>query len=154
MDILLVEDDDNKRSQLEAFLRETTPGASVDCARSLQSGLRQITSHPYDLVLLDMTLPTFDIGVDEDGGRPQAYGGRELLRQMERRGLATPVIVVTQFSRFGEGSDARTLGQLHQQLQAEHPRTYQGRVFYDAGVSGWQEALAELIERTRSRPGR
>lgn len=153
MHILLVEDDDNKRSQLEAFLNESASSISVDTARSLQSGLRALLSQEYDLVLLDMTLPTFDIGIDEDGGRPQAYAGRELLRQMERHSITTPAVVVTQFDRFGEDTDALTLLQLDDQLRSSHPINYWGCVYYDAGISEWREALAEIVTHIRNSTG-
>src|SRR5258708_830765 len=106
MRLLVVEDDENKRTQILGFLGERFSWVKVVAAESLQSGLKLIVSDQFDLILLDMTLPTFDVGIDEDGGRPRAYAGREILRQMDRRKIATPVIVLTQFDRFGEGNNA------------------------------------------------
>jgi CheY-like chemotaxis protein len=143
--ILVVEDDENKRTQLLGFLRQWFTAHEVRIARSMKSGLRAIVNGGVDLVLLDMTMPTFDISADEDGGRPQAYAGREILRQMDRRGVHTPVIVFTQFSRFGEGQDDLTLEQLDAELREAHAATYRGHVYYDAAVSGWQEQLAGEI---------
>lgn len=143
--VLLVEDDENKRRQISHYLNEAFPNANVKIARSLQSGLRLIIAGGIDLILLDMTMPTFDITADEDGGRPQPYAGREILRQMDRRGIVTPAIVITQFDRFGEGQDALTLGQLDAQLRADYQITYKGAVQYDVTFEEWKDSLAESI---------
>lgn len=145
MRVLLIEDDENKREQLAAFVGSVLAPEVIAIARSMNSGLRSLIAGSYGLVLLDMTMPTFDIGPDEDGGRPQAYAGREILRQMDRRGLRTPVIVVTQFDRFGEGTDTTDLTELDAQLKRDHPNTYRGVVYYNVSLTGWREGLLNLI---------
>lgn len=150
MNILIVEDDENKRSQIQRCIAEAFPSASVAIARSFHSGLRAIMAGGLDLILLDMTMPTFDITADEDGGRPQAYAGREILRQMERRALFTPTIVITQFDKFGEGSHALTIKQLDAQLKDAHPGRYRGAVYYDVTIEGWKESLADMIRATKA----
>src|SRR5437762_9859016 len=102
MKILLVEDEETKRRQVMDLISQKFSEFGIDEAKSLNSGLRKIAGGAYDLVILDMTMPTFDITLDEDGGRPQAYGGRELLRHMAQRGIKTPVVLLTQFDRFGK----------------------------------------------------
>jgi CheY-like chemotaxis protein len=116
MRLLLVEDDDNKRLRLLSMLQSVT--SDVDCAASYQGGLKALLRDSYDAVVLDMTLPTFDISEEDDGGRPQALGGRELLRQMKRRRIKSPVVVVTQFDQFGERRDALTRQQLDTELRS------------------------------------
>lgn len=145
MKILLVEDDENKRTKLLAFLRERCQTDEVEIAKSLQGGVRAILRGGHELIIVDMTMPTFDISAEEDGGRPQAYAGREILRQMDRRGIVVPTLVVTQFDRFGEGGDAMTFDELDGKLKNEHPGCYVGMVYYDVAVEGWREDLAEKI---------
>ena len=101
MRVLLIEDDENKRGQLISFLKEEIADVVVGVAASYHSGLRGVLDRSSDLVLLDMTIPTFDIGVEESGGRSQLYGGREILgKQMDRLDIRIPVIVVTQFDQL------------------------------------------------------
>lgn len=145
MKILIVEDDENKRNQLTGFLKNEFPAVDLQTANSLQSGLRAIIAGGVNLILLDMTMPTFDIGENEDGGRPQAYAGREILRQMERREINIPVVVVTQFDRFGEGNDALTIEELNEQLVQEHRGVYAGAIYYDVTLGGWKERLTQII---------
>ncbi|MCY1022709.1 response regulator transcription factor [Pyxidicoccus sp. MSG2] len=145
MKILIVEDDEDKRRQVSEFLKELAPDAVLQEARSMQSGLSAILKGGQDLLILDMTMPTFDITAEEDGGRPQAYAGRELLRHMKRRGIRTPAIVLTQFDRFGEGLDLLTLEQLDTALRAAHAGHYLGAVFYSVTDESWKAHLEKLI---------
>ena len=82
MNVLIVEDDENKRLQLKQFLDELQLGITCQVARSLQSGVRILREKLPDLIILDMTLPNFDAGPDEPGGQIYPLGGRELLERM------------------------------------------------------------------------
>jgi len=143
--VLIVEDDENKRLQLVQFITELLPQSDIQIAKSFHSGLQLIIDENHDLILLDMTMPTYDIGQYEDGGRPQHYAGREILRQMARRQILTPVLVITQFDVFGEGADAMTRDQLDKQLRINYPQTYIGTVYYNAAMGGWKHALQQKI---------
>jgi CheY-like chemotaxis protein len=90
MKLLIVEDDDNKQSQISSFLNSQYSDLTLEVARSLKSGLKQIRTFNPDLVLLDMTLPTYDVGPDEPGGSTHALGGREFLRELKRYRLNIP----------------------------------------------------------------
>lgn len=150
MTILLVEDDDRKRSQIESYLREQKPTDRLRCARSLQSGLDALLDERYDLVLLDMSMPTFDVGYDEEtgehesGGTPQSFAGWDLLRQMDRYEIDAPVIVISGYEAFPDGL---TLTELDEALRDEFPSTYYGYVFYSTGVAGWREQLTRALQR-------
>lgn len=144
MNILLAEDDDDKLSQIQVFLDSLSLGDKRDTAKSLQSTLKLLVSESYDLLLLDMTMPNFDRTIYEDGGRPHAFGGREILRQMKRRRISTPVIVITQFDRFGEDPDIVSLEQLNQELQMNY-ENYSGIVQFRGNVDDWKQDLQELI---------
>ena len=67
MRLLLVEDDEDKREQLLMFFDEHFT-FSVDEVRSFQSALKAIKTICYDLIILDMTIPTYDISPIEQGG--------------------------------------------------------------------------------------
>lgn len=146
MRLLVVEDDENKRTQVTSFIEDTWPEFQIHEAKSYQSGLRAIIQDDIELIILDMTMPTFDITLEEDGGRPQAYAGRDILRQMDRREIVIPVIVLTQFEKFGERAATLTREELGAHLGESHPRTYCGMVYYNVSLEGWKEALKHRIE--------
>ncbi len=116
MKILLVEDDEDKRDQLSTFLL-TNVSDDLIITKSLQSAIRALISNTFDLIFLDMSMTTFDITPTEMGGRPQPFGGREVLLQMKRRSIFTPVVVVTQYDRFGQGDDETSLSEVGQTIE-------------------------------------
>ncbi len=148
MKILIVEDDENKGGQVEKFVRGTFPQFEVELERSFQSGLRSVRRERPSLILLDMTLPTYDVGPEEQGGQPQILGGREFLLQMDRFDIEVPVIVVTQFEIFGKPPQAMHLSDLDQLLRTEHPKIYRGAVYYHAAIDGWKGQLKSMVEQS------
>lgn len=147
MKILVVEDDDYKRGEVKSFLTEAMPTASLFEARSAQSAVRALTLDRFACIILDMSLPTFDMTSAEHGGRPQPLGGKEVLYEIERRDLVTPVIVLTQFTTF-ERSDVNAtdldLAELDRELCAEFSNNYRGAVFYD-GDGAWRGQRRSMI---------
>lgn len=145
MKILIVEDDDQKRADLQAFIEGAFEFDSIVVARSFQSGIRAIVESSPDFVFLDMTMRNFDRTLLEDGGRPHPFAGREILRQMQRNKLKMPVLVVTHFDRFGEESDYMTLSELTQQL---HDRfaNYVGTIHYRSNVDDWKPAILNATQ--------
>jgi CheY-like chemotaxis protein len=146
MRILVIEDHGPKLEQIQAVVESTLPNAVVTVARSYQSGLRSILSGGVDLILLDMTLPTFDTQAGEPGGDTLAYGGRDILDSLQHRGVSIPVIVVTQFDSFGKGVDRLTLRQLDAELKEQHGSTYLGASYYNPAIAGWSEGLRGMIQ--------
>jgi CheY-like chemotaxis protein len=104
-----------------------------------------------DLVLLDMTMSTFDVQAEDDGGRPISYAGREILRQMDRFEIKTPVIVVTQYDLFGTGLETMSRKDLDKLLSKEHSDTYRGMVFYNAVEDAWKATLTKLATKVYPR---
>jgi CheY-like chemotaxis protein len=144
MKLLLVEDDENKGVQLSSYIRETFPTANLVLERSLQSGIRRIRKGLPDLVLLDMTLPNYDIGPDEPGGDPQIFGGKDFLDQMDRLDIVVPVVVITQYETFGK--PPKSLPQLDEELRNEYPSSYCGAIYYHASIHEWKDQLKQLME--------
>ena len=76
---MLVEDDSRLADSLAEVL--LAQRYIVDLARDGEAGWQQITSAPYDLVVMDVTLPKLD--------------GLGLCGRMRDRGLTTPVLMLT-----------------------------------------------------------
>lgn len=145
MKILLIEDDEDKREDLLSFVKENLT-ENVTVARSIQSGKKALSEEEFDLILLDMTIPTFDISPTEEGGRTQAFGGRLILSQMIRKRILTKVVVVTLFDLFGRGDEEISLTELNNQLKDNFPQIYCGAVQYSVRMIGWKEELLKKIK--------
>jgi len=144
--ILLIEDDTHKATHISDHLHGNLSGdISIRTVRSYQSGLQAIMTEPWDIVLLDMSLPNYDISPTEDGYRFDAFAGRNILFEIKRKNVVCRVIVITQYDTLGEGQDRLTLGELRNQLKEMFPDSYKGAVYYSSSETNWKDALVALI---------
>jgi CheY-like chemotaxis protein len=149
MNILVVEDDDNKRHQLVTFLIDTYRDSRCVEAKSYQSGLKAIIQERYDIVFLDMTMPTFDRTPAEGGGRIRPFAGRDIFAQIASRHIEQRIIVFTMFEVLGEGENQVTALELDRQLRGTYDENYIGLVYYNAASSEWKGRVKELIDQMR-----
>lgn len=143
--IYIVEDDFLKASRLRDFLIKNIP--EVDCTihGSFQSGLRAIQQATPDLVILDMTLPTFDRAGSDREGRLRPLGGYDLMRKLVHHAVTVSVIVVTQLETFGEGADQVTFPELVDRCARDFPNIFRGAVHFRQSDSAWQLELLKFI---------
>ena len=153
MKILFIEDDEDKFKRVVDFINSDVPGAAVVCARSFNSGLRALIAEgtSFDLLLLDMTMPTYDATPEEPGGGAvEHFAGRDLLAQMQLRQIHVPTVVVTMLDSFGEGAKKVSLHALIRELQGSYGSYFLGHVYYDATKEGWRKSLKDLILKQQS----
>jgi len=150
MRILLVEDDEDKLKDIVSFLESEISGVEIAIARSHGSGLRKIIfeADVNDLIILDMTMPSFDISAQEPtGGVPENYAGEDLLAQMRLRMVDTPTIVVTMFDEFGEKPNKVPLNELTKRLRENYSPPFVDLVYYSSRQEGWRVSLRESIKK-------
>ena len=145
--ILLVEDEKPKQTHIQRFLDQVATDVTVSVARSVNTALDCLEEKPSDLLLLDMSLPTFDVGERESGGRPQGFGGIEILRLMTHAGIACPTIVITGYEAFTQKSGQRVeLAQMREELIREFPKIFRGVLHYNSTYDEWERELAKTLQ--------
>src|SRR5256884_3587598 len=77
--ILVVDDESEIREGLELLLR--SEGYGVSSAETGQSGLEKLEQHPYDLLLLDVSLPD--------------RNGLDMLKEIHRRDPQLSIVLIT-----------------------------------------------------------
>lgn len=145
MKVLIIEDDINKLKAISDFL-STYDGIQHSSKTSYHSGVQALLSESYDCLLLDMSMPTYDVTVREPGGRLLALAGRDILFQLRRRNISLRTIVITQYEEFG----GKSLSELDKEFQAEFPQQYTGFVYYNTTQDMWKEKLAVLLKQESS----
>ncbi len=145
--ILLVEDEAPKRGHIERLVRELLPEARISLARSVNSALDILESETVNFLLLDMSLPTFDIGDREGGGRPQGFGGIEILRHMTMAGIFCHTIIITGYEGFQRESGGTVdLAQLRGELDEEFHEILKSVLHYNSTYDEWKDALAAALK--------
>jgi CheY-like chemotaxis protein len=100
MRILLVEDEEHKRDEIIQYVHQVYD-FSPDVVDGVRSAIMQIMEEDYDLIILDMALPTFGgNAADNNKGHDQAQGGIEVLRVLKLEKKSTKIIIVTQYPDF------------------------------------------------------
>lgn len=147
MNILLIEDDKKKIEDVKDFLVEKYNYQSLEVKESYQSGLRELIRTKYDLLLLDMSIPTWDKSIDEPGGSFEKFGGYKILKEITRKGKEVDTILITMFDDFGESDSSITLTQLNNVLKDEFEKIYRGVVYYNTREDKWKEDLDSYIKQ-------
>ena len=144
MKILLVEDYEEKALNIIAFLEAEFPGVEIVRCTAYNSAQEEIFEHPdkYDLILLDMSMTTYDLSTDASGGKPEPSAGYDILECMYLRDITTPVIVVTMYNVFGR----REMSSFHKEFLENYPQNYRSYVFYSSQRNDWKSDLKKKIK--------
>ena len=124
--ILVVDDEVEIREGLEALL--TSESFQVTLAETGEAGLRQLEDHPFDLMLLDVSLPD--------------RNGLELLREIRRRDPQLAIILITAYGSIdmaraafkGGAQDFITKPWSNDELIAQVSLAIEGRRLRDENV--------------------
>jgi len=77
--VLIIDDSSFQRKIITSIF--TAEGYEITCAENGVEGLKSVTDHLPDIMILDLLMPEMD--------------GMEVMDQMRRRGLQVPIIVLT-----------------------------------------------------------
>ncbi len=146
--VLIVEDETPKFKHVKNYLVELCGHLEVSHARSVSSALDSLEDNLPDLLILDMSLPTFDISDNEGGGRPQGFGGIEILRSMLLENMQCPTIVITGYPAFQKDSGETVgLGDLIDELQREFGAFLKGTLHFNSTFSEWRIELQRILKK-------
>ena len=109
MEILYVEDEQNKAHQVMQVIKDNIPSANIYLRNSYNAALMEINRETLDLVLLDMSLPLYDISkcmeYEEDNDF-ETFAGIDLLEELVRLDSTKKVIIITAFDVLGEDDNS------------------------------------------------
>lgn len=151
MRVHIVEDSALKASNISQFLSQEYPSLDQSgVSASFQSALHTISELKPELIIMDMTLPTFDRKPNAREGRMRPLGGYDLMCKMKYKCIDIGVIVVTQLETFGEGEEEISFMEITHRCEREFPEIFLGSVYYDQGGLNWHIELATLIDCYRN----
>lgn len=143
MNVLIVEDNMNKLTQIKEAIYELYPDTQVMEAHSFNSGVKRVYENKWELILLDMSLPTYDISHTESGGDKKPVAGKNIMKRMLNRHINTPVIVITQFETFDD--DRISLETLNEDFKKDFSDIWRGTIFY--GDADWAIELKRILDK-------
>lgn len=101
--ILFIEDNKTKFENISNFILKEFKNIKIIQKDSFSSGLKEIISNKYDLLLLDMSLPVRD--EIYSANNYMQLGGHKILNELKRKKINIKTILVTMYSEFSTGTD-------------------------------------------------
>jgi len=148
--ILLVEDDEYKASDLSGVVTSVSPKIELVRAPSVTSALRAVAQDKFALIILDMSLPTFDLSGPGGGGSPEGQGGVEVLRLARRLKNNSPFVVVTQYPDIDINGKEVSLPQAASALSLLFNVHVMDCLLYDFDDDAWRDPLKNIISEVTS----
>jgi DNA-binding NtrC family response regulator len=136
--VLIVEDNDTARKQLQHLLAEDK-SLAVETAPNGSEALQALSERPYSVVITDLKMPR--------------VSGLELLEEIQKRGLPVAVIVTTGVGGVEEAVQAIRLGAadfLTKPIDVEHLRIVIGRALRERALRDEVETLREQVQERYS----
>jgi len=146
MNILIIEDSIAKRDSIALLLDKNFNISTPEVSLSVRSAIDSISRRTPDLIIADMSLPTYDIENRERGGTPRPFGGIEIFDYLDRLEVIVPVVVVTSYPTLGDGENAVNLNELRDKLKDDFPDNYFGVVYFDSAYTTWESDLLSIIK--------
>jgi CheY-like chemotaxis protein len=147
--LLLVEDDEFKASDVMRILLDVFVESTFSRAASVNSALRAISSSKFDLLLLDMSLPTFDMSGPGGGGSPQGQGGIEVLRLAKQLALDTKFVVITQYPDIEIDRADVPLGRAPKLLSSKFGLDIRACLLYEFDSDRWRIPFRDALQSLR-----
>ena len=149
--LLVVEDDEPKQRSIIGFLSEIVrKDVAIVSAESLTSAIAVLSSQNVVFIVVDMSIPTFDLVKDRrGGGQPQGFGGADILRFIHSETETTKSVVLTQYEEFvlRRGEKRKDPRGLEEALQSELDERFLGVIHYAGQHGSWRQSLREILER-------
>ena len=143
--LLIIEDNEAKLNRLRQFCEENLTDYEVEDRRSYNSALSEVVHNGknYDLILLDVSMNTYDISPEVSDGEQEPLAGSNILRFMKLRKIKVPVIVVTMYESFVDGIK---IDKLDEGFREKYSEFYKGFVYYSLRNENWIKRLKELTQ--------
>ncbi|WP_124980758.1 response regulator [Nonlabens xiamenensis] len=144
-EILIVEDDTKKISDIRSFFNnEVNFKSNLTIKKSFRGGLKALRFKKFDLIILDMTIPKWEDDLVGDSVEYESFGGFNLLKEMKRKSITTPTILITMFREFGSDENYISLSKINE-LCEQNFTFYLGLVYYSSGSNTWINDLKGLL---------
>lgn len=142
--IYIIEDSPLKSKSLETYFAVNLPHFQVITFGSYNTGLSAIITKVPDLIILDMSMSSFDKVAGGREGKNRPLGGYSIMRKLKLHNIKFSAIVVSQLESFSEGNRQCSLEEIEARCTTEFFGEYLGWVKYTEG-GDWGSRLSECM---------
>lgn len=146
-DALIVEDDPFKEAALREVLEQLDSRFRFETSVSVQTALLSIRAKKFDLVLLDMALPSHDRSRGKGSPTSMPSGGLEILLTLNRLKRLDPIIVVTQYPEVDINGSLIPILAVKSAILGIVRVNLLDVIHYDQTEDAWRDALIDTVKR-------
>lgn len=146
MKVFIIEDDDFKSKSLCDFFYENFKGVSIDKSTSLVDAIASVNTHTYDLILVDMAIPSHPIKPGEGAPMSLLTGGLDILLELRALERNDPCIIVTQYHEIEICGDLYNVDEAGSAIKDLLDCTVLSCIGYLEGSEVWKMQLMEILE--------
>lgn len=146
MDVLVIEDDNFKSNSITTYFMSKDSSNQLTYAESLVDAIDRVNEKKFDLIIVDMSIPSHPIEVG--GGSPTSLlsGGIEILLKLSFKKRMDPCIVLTQYPDIKISGDFYDLEDASAMLNEKFKCNVISCVEYKEDSAIWQKELDTLLE--------
>jgi CheY-like chemotaxis protein len=145
--VLIVEDDSFKLENLHAFVTGIIKTVSITSVCDVASAVAALEENVYDLVIIDMALPSHP--VVSGGGSPMSLlnGGLELLFELRYMERSDDCIVITQYPEIEISGKFFSVEQAAAAIELQFNHKVLACLQYSDEAATWKQKLSELLKK-------
>jgi len=149
MNVLLIEDNDLKKEKVLSFIIDSFPEMLVETTSSYNTGMTLALEKAYDIIILDMSIPTYEKTENNRGGRFRVFGGREIAQRLKKLNKLPPFIVLTGYKDFKNDVEKITFEQLAEMMSLID-ENFLGMIHYESASSKWKSEMLHAMRNLKN----
>jgi response regulator of citrate/malate metabolism len=146
MKVLIVEDDPHKLNKLSAEICSFSAFKDIKKVTSLQEAMAAVSSSIFDLVVLDMAIPSHTGGLGGIDVYSQPVGGLDILLYLSFNDIPAKVIIVTQYPTVEYNQRHVPLHDLQDELSKDSVENVVDVIFFSED-NDWKEPFNKALRR-------
>lgn len=146
MRVLIVEDDPHKLNKLSTEISKFSVLQDTKKVTSLQEAMAAVSSSTFDLVVLDMAIPSHTGGLGGIDVYSQPVGGLDILLYLSVNDIPAKVIIVTQYPTVEYNQQHIPLHDLKNELSRDSVENVVDVIFFSED-NDWKEPFNRALRR-------
>ncbi|WLG38763.1 hypothetical protein [Pseudomonas rhodesiae] len=145
MKLLIVEDDDYKLESIRTFVLASLGDVSIFTSVSLKDALESINHSTFDLIFVDMAIPSHPPTTGQ--GTPVSFntGGLDIIMKLSAIGRTDPCVIITQYPDIEISGEYIPLNEVVDRLPELLECEVAACIFYDEGSDSWKSELKTVF---------
>ena len=144
--ILVVEDDAFKLDRISACLKRLNSTAYLTIVTSVQAAVAALADKFFDIVLLDMALPSHELRAGGGSASSMLSGGIEVIMELSYLRRREKVVVITQYPEVEIEGQLVPLNRVASTIMAMCDVNVAAVIHYKHEKSEWEGALIEAVQ--------